>query len=347
MTPVAVLLVPAYEPPAELPRLVGEMLDAAGPSIRHCVVVNDGSSAACEETFRQLRAMDRVEVISHAVNIGKGAALKTGFNHILSKDPSVTAIVTADADGQHRPPDVAKVAAEHAAHPEQLILGSRSFHGEVPLRSRVGNRVSRLLFHLFTGLPLQDTQTGLRAWPRSHCLDALRLPFQGYEFEFEALLKASRSAIREVEIETIYAPGNPGSHFNPLRDSLRIYFVFLRYSASAVMAAIVDSTVFSLVLWRTGNVAAAQIAGRAAATMLAFVVLRNLVFRSTAEFWSPLLRFVMLVAASGTVSLALIDVLTGAGLPTIAAKLLAEGTLFAANFAVQRTLVFRREGPAV
>lgn len=322
------------------------MLEAAGPLIERCVVVDDGSSLEYAETFQNLRALSRVEVVSHVINLGKGAALKTGFNYILSSDPSVTAIVTADADGQHRPRDVARVAAEHASYPEQLILGSRSFHGEVPLRSRVGNRVSRLLFHLFTGLPLQDTQTGLRAWPRSHCLDALRLPFQGYEFEFEALLKASRSAIREVAIETVYSPGNPGSHFNPLRDSLRIYFVFLRYSASAVMAAIVDSSVFSLVLWRTGNLAAAQIAGRAAATMLAFAVLRHLVFRSTTEFWSPLLRFVMLVVASGAVSLALIDVLTDAGLPALVAKLLAEGTLFAANFAIQRTLVFRREGPA-
>lgn len=342
----AVLLVPAYQPSPELPHLIREMLDAAGPSIERAVVVNDGSGPECAETFRRLRAMDRVEVLSHVINLGKGAALKTGFNHILGNDASVTAVVTADADGQHRPRDVAKVAAAHAAHPEQLILGSRSFHGEIPLRSRAGNRASRFLFHLFTGLPLQDTQTGLRAWPRAHCLEALRLPYQGYEFEFEALLQASRSAVHEIEIETVYAPGNPSSHFNPLRDSLRIYFVFLRYSASALMAATVDSTVFSLVLWRTGNVALAQIAGRAAATALAFLVLRNLVFRSTAEFWKPLLRFLALVAVSGAVSLVLINVLTGAGLPPLAAKMLAEGTLFAANFAVQRTLVFRRDGPA-
>lgn len=341
-----VLLVPAYQPPANLPRLIGEMLAAAGPAILRCVVVNDGSGAGCEETFQQLRAMDRVEVLSHVINRGKGAALKTGFNYILGNDPSVTAIVTADADGQHRPRDVARIAAEHAAHPDQLILGSRSFHGEVPLRSRIGNRVSRLLFHVLTGMPLQDTQTGLRAWPRSHCVEALRLPFQGYEFEFEALLKASRSAIREVEIETVYEPGNPGSHFNPLRDSLRIYFVFLRYSASAVLAAVVDLTVFSLVLWRTGSLAWAQTAGRAAATALAFLVLRNLVFRGAAEFWSPLVRFLMLVVISGAVSFALMNVLKDAGLPTLAAKLLAEGTFFAANFAVQRALVFRRKGPA-
>ncbi|MBM3767696.1 MAG: glycosyltransferase [Acidobacteria bacterium] len=334
------LLIPAFQPSRELPELVDAVLKGA-PEIAFAVVVDDGSDAASCLVFDPLRAMDRVEVITHAANLGKGAALKTGFNWILVHDREIGGIVTADADGQHRSEDIARVAREH--HDGRLTLGVRAFEGAVPLRSRIGNTVTRFFFHVFTGLRLSDTQTGLRVWPRALCLDVLRLAYNGYAFEFEALLGAKRGDIAEVPIRTIYSPGNVESHFNPVRDSFRIYFVFLRYSASALVAAALDSTVFSLVLARTGELATAQIAGRAVATAVAFFLLRGPVFRSANGFWLPLARFLLLVAASGYVSLILIRALTDTGVAPMAAKLIAEGTLFAANFALQRTLIFRRD----
>jgi glycosyltransferase involved in cell wall biosynthesis len=338
-----VLLIPAYQPGPELPALVRDILHETRGIIDRAVVVNDGSDSRCNPIFDKLRSMEGVQVIANAVNLGKGAALKHGFNHILTTDPRVTGIVTADADGQHLPKDVALTARAHAERPDALILGSRAFQGEVPLRSRLGNLLTRSVFRLFTGLALGDTQTGLRVWPRAQCLEALRLPFNGYEFEFEHLVRASRSAIHEVPIATVYQPGNPTSHFNPVRDSLRIYFVFLRYSASAILAAVLDSTVFSLTLWRTGDLLTSQICGRSLATLVAFFVLRNIVFRSTEQAWKSLARFITLVAISGAVSLRLIEALVEGGVTPLTAKLLSEGTLFVANFAVQRTLIFRRE----
>ncbi|MFN7936092.1 MAG: bifunctional glycosyltransferase family 2/GtrA family protein [Bryobacteraceae bacterium] len=339
-----VLLIPAYQPGPSLPGLVASILEETRGLIDRAVVVNDGSDARCDGVFAALRGIPGVEVIAHAVNLGKGAALRYGFNHILTTDRGVTGIVTADADGQHLPKDVALTARAHAGNPEALILGSRAFQGEVPLRSRIGNMLTRTVFRLVTGLALTDTQTGLRVWPRAQCLEALRLPFNGYEFEFEHLVQASRSKIQEVPITTVYEQGNPTSHFNPVRDSLRIYFVFLRYSASAVMAAVIDSTVFSVALWKTGDLVVSQVAGRSLATLVAFFVLRNVVFRSQEQAWKSLLRFVTLVVVSGGVSFRLIEALVDGGVSPLGAKLLAEGTLFVANFAVQRTLVFRREG---
>lgn len=339
----AVLLIPAYQPSADLPGLVRAMLAESAGLLERAVIVNDGSAERCAATFHELRKIPGVEVIAHAVNLGKGAALKTGFNWILANDTEVTGIVTADADGQHLPADVARVAREHSQRHESLILGSRAFQGAVPFRSRFGNTLTRAIFRLFTGLALRDTQTGLRVWPRSQCLDALRLPYNGYEFEFEALVKAAQSKIHEVPIETVYQEGNKSSHFNPIRDSLRIYYVFLRYSASAILAAVIDSSVFSLTLWRTGNLVASQIGGRALATLVAFFVLRNLVFRSTGAPWKTLARFVTLVIVSGAISLRLIETMVEAGVSPLPAKLLAEGMLFVANFAVQRTLIFLRE----
>ena len=75
------------------------------------VLVDDGSGAVFRETFDQAAQFPGVQVLRHAVNQGKGAALKTGINHALCKFPGLTGIVTADADGQHHPEDIRRVAA--------------------------------------------------------------------------------------------------------------------------------------------------------------------------------------------------------------------------------------------
>ena len=94
-----VILIPAYEPTKALPALVREL--ASSPNIQAVVVVNDGSTSASKETFHDLETITGVRVLRHAVNLGKGAALKSGFNLIACAFPDAAGIVTADADGQH------------------------------------------------------------------------------------------------------------------------------------------------------------------------------------------------------------------------------------------------------
>jgi hypothetical protein len=101
------------------------------------------------------------------VNPGKGAALKTGINYILCEFPDALGVVTADADGQHHPEDILRVAGRLASDRESLILGVRSLRSTVPLHSRIGKRITRSLVWLPIGQRLSDTQTGLRAIPRS------------------------------------------------------------------------------------------------------------------------------------------------------------------------------------
>src|SRR5206468_2047006 len=111
--------------------------------------------------FEQAARLPKVRLVSHAVNLGKGAALKTGIQHALSAFPQLRGVVTADADGQHHPEDIERVAARLVEQPEALVLGARSFDGSVPLRSRFGNLLTRRLMQLVVGARLQDTQTGL------------------------------------------------------------------------------------------------------------------------------------------------------------------------------------------
>src|SRR5262245_59129913 len=137
------LIIPAYQP---LPRLVGlvkELLDQPYPAI---VVVDDGSGADKAPIFDELRRLERVTVLSHAVNLGKGSALKQAFNHVLVQMPWAAGAVTVDADGQHLPKDVLRVAEAFQKFPRALVLGSRLFQGEIPWKSAFGNTLTRYVF---------------------------------------------------------------------------------------------------------------------------------------------------------------------------------------------------------
>jgi len=345
-----VLLIPAYRPSAILPDLVEAVMaeDRQG-TICGTVVVDDGSGPEFRDIFELLQARERVTVLRHAVNLGKGAALKTGLNYALVSFPETAGVVTADADGQHAVTDILNLGRILGENPEQITLGVRVFDLDVPLRSRLGNVLTRFVFRTFTGMRLTDTQTGLRAWPRWYCEASLSIPINGYDFELECLLLAHKAmahravSIRQESIKTIYLDGNSSSHFNPIRDSMRIYFVFLRYCGAAVMAAIVDSFTFYAVVSNTGNMVAGQIAGRVLAIALAFVVARNVVFRSDTNVFTSLAKYLTFAALMGVISYGILNYLrVKLGIPAIFAKMIAEGLLFVANFSIQRQIVFAR-----
>lgn len=209
-------------------RLVGKLLE--DPCCR-IVVVDDGSGSAYREYFDALEIFDRVDILCHEFNRGKGAALKTAFKHIIRRYPD-TAVVTADADGQHLPEDIRKVYAAMQANPHQMVLGVRIIRGagRIPLRKRFGNWLSRLLLKFMTGSTLRDTQTGLRGLPGEWLDDLVQIKPNGFDYEIETLLSALNAKnfpLQEIPITAIYTQ-TARSHFRPIRDSWRIAAVFFK-----------------------------------------------------------------------------------------------------------------------
>ena len=229
-----VFLIPSYQPTDILPGLLEELRRVTASPI---VVVDDGSGAGYAAIFDRIRQMADVTVLANAINLGKGAALRHGMNHILVHHPDCIGVVTADADGQHAVADIVHVTEALQADPGKVVFGVRAFDTEVPLRSRFGNTVSRHIYRFLIGIDLSDTQTGLRAIPRRLMELCLAIRANRYEFETEQLvvIKAHRMPVREIPIQTIYIESNRDSHFRPLRDSARIYFVLLRYSIASIV----------------------------------------------------------------------------------------------------------------
>jgi glycosyltransferase involved in cell wall biosynthesis len=339
------VLIPAYRPSAGLIDLVRDLTARGVPAI---VVVDDGSGAPFRGIFDQAAQLPNVQVLRHAVNQGKGAALKTGINYSHVLFPGLAGVITADADGQHHPEDIERVAASLLTHPDSLVLGVRTFDDAVPLRSRFGNILTRRLMQALVGTKLQDTQTGLRGIPLGMFERLLRIEARGYEFELEMLIAARQMSVPVVEepIRTIYEPGNKSSHFNPLTDSMKIYFVLLRFSSVSLITALLDNLVFYFVWKKTGFVLESQVAGRVVAVIFNYSMVRKTVFASEEGHQVLLPRYLLLVASSGTASYLGIQFLTSRfGVNAMPAKLFVETLLFFVNFAIQRMFIFREARP--
>jgi len=217
------ILIPAWQPDSVLVELVAEL------SQHHAVVVlDDGSDEVSRRVFEELPE-DNVRLLRHAVNLGKGRALKSCFNCILTEYPHMKGVVTADADGQHTVADILRVA-QTLTEAGVPVLGSRGFQKSVPFRNRFGNALTRCVFRWLTGAKLHDTQSGLRGFPVSLLAELMTLEGEWYEYEMNVLAHLCRSGRRplEVPIETVYLESNRSSHFHPVWDSMRIYFVLAR-----------------------------------------------------------------------------------------------------------------------
>ena len=188
------------------------------------LVVDDGSSDGTDEVARAHGA----RVITHAINLGKGAAMKTGCAAGLAAGCDV--LVMMDADGQHRPSDLPAIVAPILSGQADLVLGRRPFTREMPATSRLGNWGLTRLFTVMFGASFGDTQSGLRAFTSDayHKVDWLATD---YAVETEMLVRAARAHLRtvEVDIETIYHDAYKGT---TMLDGLRILAQMIRWRLS-------------------------------------------------------------------------------------------------------------------
>jgi putative flippase GtrA len=334
-----IILIPSFEPTFRLLDVIAGIRGAV-PWLT-VLVVDDGSGVAYAPVFEAARSAG-ARVLSYPDNRGKGHALKTGFHYAQTRWPG-EALVTADSDGQHSTADIIRVA-DLTRDSDAIVLGGRRFTGEVPVRSRAGNAITRRLFRAASGLAVHDTQTGLRGFPAATIGWLTTVKGDRFEYELNVLLEATSAGlvVREIEIETIYLDENASSHFRPIIDSARIMAPMLKYAASSLTAFVLDLVLLQLFFAATGSLLTSVIAARVISATVNFVVNRQLVFgsREPGHLKRHVIGYFGLAIALLGASYGLLAVLTAAGLPLLAAKLTTDVTLYLASFAVQRRLVF-------
>lgn len=296
------VVLPSLDPDEKLTAVIDGLLEYGFSDI---ILVNDGSKPDHVHYFTDAAANHpEVTLLTHEHNRGKGAAMKTAFAWFLKNRPDGFGVITVDGDNQHHPADT-KACCEKMLETGHCVLGCRDFNQEdVPPRSRFGNKTTSLVFKLFVGMTISDTQTGLRAIPRKDLEILSQVAGDRYEYETNTLLAMKDNAIpfEEVKIRTVYIEDNASSHFHPIRDSWRIYKLilshFFRYTISSLVCAVVDTgatavlnTLLLASLSGFALTAATEVGARVLSSLLNFFLNKKLVFQTNISTGKAMLRY--------------------------------------------------------
>jgi glycosyltransferase involved in cell wall biosynthesis len=212
----ACVLIPTYNNSATLPAVINDVTQYTD----RIIIVNDGST---DNTADVLKNFPGLQIITQTVNMGKGFALRTGFDYARKQDYDYA--ITIDSDGQHFAKDLYKFLDIIEVKPNSIIIGARNMNQEgVPGKSSFGNRFSNFWFKIETGFSMPDTQSGYRLYPLQSLKD-IHFFTRRFEFEIEVLVRAAWKDIDilSVPVTVYYGPAQTRvSHFRPVKDFTRI-----------------------------------------------------------------------------------------------------------------------------
>lgn len=344
------LIIPSYEPDEKLINLISELRKREYQNI---ILVDDGSGEAYQPIFEQAKKEFGACVLKHDVNQGKGRALKTAFAYVIKEMPDAIGCITADSDGQHTPDCIRLCAEALWNHRESLIMGCRCFDQEdVPARSEFGNKCTRMVMKYMAGVSVSDTQTGLRGIPMEFMKQLLSVKGERFEFETNMLLETgnSRIPIVEVPIRTIYIEENKSSHFNPIKDSIRIYMMFGKFLFSSLSSSLVDLALFALFCFLLKGKQWGMFSYIVIATALArilsatynYLINYKVVFQSKCSVKNSAIKYILLAVCQMLCSALLVDVLYPVlGGLEVFVKVPVDVLLFFISFFIQREFVYR------
>ena len=356
------IVLPSLDPDAKFEKVVDGLVDAG---FAHIVIVDDGSAPENKHFFYEADVKPGVTVLTHEVNRGKGRALKTAFGFVREKLPGLTGVITIDGDGQHLLEDIRACGDRMLANPDQVVLGCRDFSQPgIPPRSVAGNKTTSRFFRLLFGIRLSDTQTGLRAIPAQYLETFCGIEGERFEYETNMLLYMKRLGIGFLEqpIATVYDPEDYSSHYDAVKDSLRITKVMLRfllggsgfrYAVSAVLSWILDNGLYLLLLgFFIGRYEAAspvsQILARVFSSLFNFNMNDRFVFRNKANHLEALGRYYALCVPQTLISTVCLTGLISTmkiSAPVLATlvKILIELALFVISYFIQKKWVFKKK----
>ena len=207
------VLIPTLDPKERFTEVIDKLINNGFNNI---VVVDDGSS-----NKEVINKINDIKILTHNVNMGKGAALKTGFNYINNLD--VKGVITLDDDLQQDIEDIKKICDLFLDN-QGVYFGVRLFEG-APFIRKYSNKLTSYIFKKIYKEDIKDTQTGLRLFPIYMLKELIKISGNGFEYEMNVLkfLAINNIKINQISIQTIYFKEKNSSHYNALTDSFKIY----------------------------------------------------------------------------------------------------------------------------
>lgn len=340
------IIIPSLDPGEHLKQVVDGLSELGFTDI---ILVDDGS---CDECKKYFPVQEGVTLLTHETNKGKGAALKTAYNYVIANRHDSLGVITCDSDGQHLPKDILKVC-NAMLETGKFVLGVRNFSlDNVPFKSKFGNRFSTFALALCSGKIIHDTQTGLRAIPYELLRPMAKVEGNRFEYETNVLLELKNMNAKhyEVEIETVYLNENKGTHFHPLKDTVRILSRILKYALSSCAAFLTDIILFQIFngFLQTGVILATVIS-RLISSVVNFTLNKKMVFHSDVPLITSAMKYyalaipIMLISAFGVKGLSLLFSLDTHSVLVTVLKIVVDTLLFILNYNIQKTWIFKNK----
>lgn len=197
-----------------------------------CILVNDGSQPACQQTLQHLAAdyPERIKLFSHVRNMGKGAAVMTGILH--ADELGYTHVLQIDADGQHNTNDIPVFLKKAETERETMISGYPIYDQSVPAI----RLYCRYLTHIWVWintltLTIKDSMCGFRVYPVASVLKLMKKHRFGRRMTFDTdiIVRLYWEGVKIVNIPTkVTYPTDGISHFRPLTDNIQISLMHAR-----------------------------------------------------------------------------------------------------------------------
>src|SRR3989338_383091 len=185
-------------------RSIAKIIRKSGNLVGKVIVVDDGSKDKTGYVAEKAGAV----VLRHIINLGKGAALKTGCDFAVRHGSDY--VVAIDADAQHKPEDIPRFIEKLKR--SDIVFGCRKFGSKMPFVLRFGNWFIAEVTWLLYGIKINDTQCGFRAFSKE-AYKKIRWGAVDYAMESEMIARAGKQRLKYVQIpiETIYSDRYKGT----------------------------------------------------------------------------------------------------------------------------------------
>ena len=222
------IVIPCYNEIATIEKVIQKVLSVELAVEREITIVDDYSTDGTRDFLETVKNQPEFNVLFHDVNRGKGAALRTGFQHATGD-----LIIVQDADLEYDPAEYPRMLQPILDGKADVVYGSRFVGGEshrvIYFWHSLGNRFLTLLSNMFTNLNLTDMEVCYKLFKRE-VIEQISLEEDRFGFEPEVTAKISRlqCSIYEVGISYSGRTYEEGKKIN-WRDGVRAIYVILKY----------------------------------------------------------------------------------------------------------------------
>lgn len=213
------IVIPAFNEKNQIRKVV----EATQKYVDQIIIVDDGSKIPLESVVMPEK---NITVLRHKINLGKGAAMKTGC--FAAKKMNLDIVIFMDGDDQHKPEDIPKFIDSFNQDPElDIIFGSRIIGKDMPLIKMLGNKFLSIATSILFGIYISDTQSGFRGF-RLAAFKKIFWDSTRYSVETEMVVNTGKKKLKykEIEIKTIYHDDYKGT---TIIDGIRIFFNMLTW----------------------------------------------------------------------------------------------------------------------